>query len=51
MLHTVAEAVFISFFMGAIVGGAIVAHFQLKSVEQNEDQLQPVKVKISDHDQ
>ena len=50
ILHTVAEAVFISFFMGAIVGGVIVAHFQLKPAEQDEGKLQPVKVKVSDHE-
>jgi len=50
MLHTVAEAVFISFFVGAIVGGAVVAHFQLKPAEQNDQKLQPVKIKANDNE-
>ena len=50
MLHTVVEAVVLSFFIGGIVGGVIVAHFQLKPIEQAEDQLQPAKVKINDQD-
>lgn len=51
MLHTVVEAVFLSFFVGAIIGGAIVAHFQLKPSEQQEGELRTVKVKANDHDQ
>ena len=51
ILHTVAEAVFLSFFVGAIVGGAVVAHMQLKPIEQEDNQLQPAKVKINDHEQ
>jgi len=52
ILHTVAEAVFISFIVGAMVGGAIVAHLQLKPSEQNESEgkMQSIKVKASDHD-
>ena len=34
-MDILAEAVIISFFIGAIVGGVIVAHFQLKG--SNED--------------
>lgn len=51
MLHTVVEAVVLSFFVGAIVGGAIVAHLQLKPAEQDESQLQPIKIKVNDNDQ
>ncbi len=51
ILHTVAEAVFISFFMGVIIGGAIVAYFQLKSTAQStDDKLQTVKIKANDHE-
>jgi len=51
ILHTVAEAVFVSFFMGVIIGGAIVAHFQLKSTAQStDDKLQTVKIKANDHE-
>jgi len=47
MLHTVAEAVVLAFLVGAIVGGAVVAHFQLKSdVQNSEKKLQTVKVDI-----
>ncbi len=48
MLETVAEAVFISFFVGAIMGGIIVAHFQFKSQVQDEHDLQPETIKIND---
>lgn len=51
ILNTVVEAVVLSFSIGAIVGGVIVAHFQLKPAEQEEGQLQPAKVKANDHDQ
>ena len=50
ILHTVAEAVFLSFFVGAIVGGAVVAHMQLKPADQEDSQLQPAKIKINDHE-
>lgn len=50
ILHTVAEAVFLSFLMGAVVGGVVVAHFQLKPADQEHGKLQPAKVKVSDHD-
>ncbi len=50
ILQTVAEAVFISFFVGAIMGGVVVAHFQLKSQSQEEqnENLQPETVKVQD---
>lgn len=48
ILQTVAEAVFISFFVGAIMGGAVVAHFQLKPQNQEEQNLQPETVKINE---
>jgi len=51
MLNTVVEAVVLSFCIGAIVGGVIVAHFQLKPAEQEDNQLQPAKVKANDQDQ
>lgn len=48
ILQTVAEAVFISFFVGAIMGGAVVAHFQLKPQSQEDENLQPKTVEIND---
>jgi len=49
ILQTVAEAVFISFFVGAIMGGAVVAHFQLKPQSQEDESgLQPKTVEIND---
>jgi len=49
ILQTVAEAVFISFFVGAIMGGAIVAHFQLKSQSQEDENLQPQTIEIDEN--
>lgn len=34
-IHIIVEAVVLSFFVGAIVGGVIVAHFQLKPADKN----------------
>jgi len=51
MLNTVVEAVVLSFCIGAIFGGVIVAHFQLKPAEQDEGRLQPAKVKANEQDQ
>jgi len=48
ILQTVAEAVFVSFFVGAIMGGVVVAHFQTKSQRQEDQNLQPETVKIND---
>ncbi len=50
ILHTVAEAIFISFFVGAILGGVVVAHFQLKPQAQEDQNLQPETVKINEND-
>ena len=50
ILQTVAEAVFISFFVGAIMGGVVVAHFQSKSQSQEDQNLQPETVKINEND-
>jgi len=49
MLNTLVEAVFISFLMGAIIGGVVVAHFVTRSQTQETDKLQPVKIR-SDRD-
>jgi len=48
IMQTVAEAVFISFFVGAIMGGAVVAHFQLRSQNQEESDLQPKTIEINE---
>ena len=50
ILQTVAEAVFISFFVGAIMGGVVVAHFQLKPQSQEDQNLQPETVKMNEND-
>jgi len=51
MLHAVAEAVLISFVVGAIMGGMVTLHMQSRYQNQNDDgKLQPVKVKADRHD-
>ncbi len=50
MLDTLVEAVFLSFLIGAILGGVVVAHFVAKPQTEAEDEkLQPVKIR-SDRD-
>lgn len=50
MLNTMIEAVFISFLIGTIFGGVVVAHFVHKSqVQDDSGKLQTVKVE-SDRD-
>jgi len=51
MLHAVAEAVLISFVVGAIMGGMITAHMQSRYQNQsNQGELEPVKVKADRND-
>lgn len=51
MLHTVAEAVLISFVVGAIMGGMITLHMQARHQNQNQDgKLEAVKVKVDRND-
>jgi len=45
-IYTVIEAVVIAFFMGAILGGVVVAHFRNKSVVQTDEDLQLERVKV-----
>ena len=56
LMYAAVEAVFISFFMGAIIGGVVVAHFSNKRhVSQDETHdvpdhevtnLEPAKIKV-----
>lgn len=51
MLHTVAEAVLISFVVGAILGGMITVHMQARFQNQSqESKLEAVKVKTNRND-
>jgi uncharacterized membrane-anchored protein YhcB (DUF1043 family) len=52
MLNTMVEAVFISFLIGAILGGVTVAHFVTRSQAQDESEnkLQPVKIRSDRND-
>ena len=51
MLHAVAEAVLISFVVGAIRGGMVTAHMQARYQNQNQDdKLEAVKVKVNRND-
>ena len=51
MLHAVAEAVLISFVVGAIMGGMITAHMQSRYQNQShEGELESAKVKVDRHD-
>jgi len=51
ILQTVAEAVFISFIVGVIMGGVIVAHLQAKPRRQEDRDMQPEPVKINDQNE
>ena len=51
MLHNVAEAVLISFVVGAIMGGMITVHMQARYQSQSgNENLEPVKVKANRND-
>jgi len=52
ILETVAEAVLISFIVGAIAGGIVTAHLQgrFHTKEQENLQPEPVKVKANRND-
>jgi len=51
MLHAVAEAVLISFVVGAIMGGMITAHMQSRYQNQSREvELEPAKVKVDSDD-
>jgi hypothetical protein len=49
MLNTLVEAVFISFLIGAIMGGVVVAHFVTRGQTEETGKLQPIKIR-SDRD-
>ncbi|MDH3326730.1 MAG: hypothetical protein OEM38_08435 [Gammaproteobacteria bacterium] len=48
ILETVAEAIVVSFVVGAVMGGVVVAHFQIKTQNQEDENLQPETIKIND---
>jgi len=51
MLHVVAEAVLISFVVGAIMGGMVTAHMQSRYQNRDQDEnLTPVRVKADRSD-
>ncbi len=50
MLNMVVEAVFISFFVGAILGGVVVAHWLTRSQDDETGKLQPIKVRSDRND-
>jgi len=50
-LQTVAEAVLISFFVGAIMGGVVVAHLQAKTQDQEDADFHPETVRVDDRNE
>ena len=50
MISTLVEAVVMSFLVGAILGGVVVAHLLVKSQPEEESNLQPVKIKVDRND-
>ena len=52
LMYAVIEAVVISFFVGAILGGVIATHLshkrQAQEFHQNVSDMEPVKIKVKD---